>query len=87
MPKFSVKDLLIATVLVAIGLGTSLPILRSAQAGDAATQSNWMILPYYSGWGLAGVGVTYPTKRRKALVLGFLIGALLGFGFLFLAML
>ena len=82
MPRFSIKDLMIATMIVAVALGISLTILRLARRGDAYAEHVSMFWLYMLGWSLAGTGVMYPFKRIIPIAIGFLIGAVLGFIFL-----
>ena len=68
MPKFSIKDLMMATLIAAVGLGTAITWLHDRE------------LLAILGFGLAGVGVVSPFKQVVSPVFGFFTGCLLGFG-------
>lgn len=73
MPKFSIKDLLITTTIIGVGLGMA--VYGSSQIDKDIPSEPWVVAVhgclYTAGWCVAGAGVMYPTKRFGW---GFLLG-------------
>ena len=80
MPKFSIKDLMIATAMVAVGLATS----HVANSPNIIVDESILLLApmllALTGWGIVGAGVLYPFGRWR-------VGIMLGVIISFLAML
>jgi hypothetical protein len=76
MPKFSIKDLLIATTVVAVGLAIALGMLRWDIGMYPPEDLVLMVIGiFFSGWAIIGFGLTYPFKRP---ILGIVIGLVCG---------
>ena len=75
VPKFSIKALLIATALVAVGLTIAFLLFRPWL--EPYGRFIWPIrtIFYFGGFALAGAGLMYPFKKLK---LGAWLGALMG---------
>jgi hypothetical protein len=72
MPRFSLKDLLLATTLIAIGAGAESFIIRSdAFRGSEYSRLGVLMLFGYCGAACLGAGLLLPFKRP-------LIGIVLG---------
>jgi hypothetical protein len=70
MPRFRVKDLLIAMTLATIG-GTMAAVVAPMIGRNRVSFSDVAPMYFAAGWGIAGMGVMYPFRR---LWLGFLLG-------------
>ena len=66
MPRFSIKELLIATTLIAIGAAmiSFVPALFPANPGDA--RRPWLPFCLIGGFVLIGAGLGTPFQRRQA---------------------
>ena len=87
MPKFSIKDLLIATAIVAVGLTIALFALNPRW--EPYIEKFWYVLlaEYLVGCAIAGAGLMYPFKRSKlGAKLGMVVGVLLMLSLVVIAM-
>jgi hypothetical protein len=75
MLKFTIKDLLISTLLVALGLG-----MESYWFNNRTALPDWLdFFLYFFGFGIAGIGFAFPLKRWNWIALGFIAGLLIAF--------
>ena len=79
MPKFTIKDLMIATAMVAIGLVTARLARSPNIVVDEPFRSLVPLQLRVAGCAIAGAGVLYPFDRWK---LGFAIGGFIAFLYL-----
>jgi hypothetical protein len=65
MPRFSVKDLLFGSTLIAVGVGMIVCAYRfTPQSVDSIRQiSSWPFLCWVCGGGAIGAGIMTPLKR------------------------
>jgi hypothetical protein len=73
MPTFSIKDLLIATAMVAVGLTSLLSAFRYAKSINTGIE----MLLYYGGSMLLCAGLLFPIKRASHGALLGLVGGVL----------
>jgi hypothetical protein len=74
MPRFSIKDLLLATTLIAVGVGAESFLIRSPNAyrGSGEIRSAILMLFGYCGGACIGAGLLLPFKRPLfGLAIGF----------------
>jgi hypothetical protein len=76
MPRFTIKELLSATALIAVGLGCSGYVLNFKDArAISSLQISVLISLYFFGWMLAGYGIGLLLRRPK---LGWALGLVSG---------
>jgi hypothetical protein len=75
MLRFTIKDLLISTLLVGIGLGMESCWFNSRTALPVVL--NFVL--YFFGFAIAGIGFAFPLKRSYWLALGFIAGLSIAF--------
>lgn len=72
MPRFSIKDLLLATTLIALGIGALMTLARTTGDFHRAFPGTAFVL-FLGGGALIGAGLLAPASRPLA---GAVIGAL-----------
>ena len=75
MPKFSIKDLLIATTLIALGLGGAGVSQSLADPHLALTYLMIRLPLHLAGWMIVGCGVLFPFRMSY---LGAFLGLVVG---------
>ena len=80
MQRYSIKDLMIATAVVALGLFMAVSVLKPWW--EPYLETYWFIVlgGYFGGSAIAGAGLMYPFKKSK---LGAWLGVAVGVAFLF----
>ena len=76
MPKFSIKDLLIAITIVAAGSVIVVTSLRFWT--NAHFRGNPIIFGYFSGCALIGAGIMYPFTRPVFWAVGAIVCGVVG---------
>lgn len=80
MPRFTIKDLLLATTLIAIGAGMLAPIFLDTVPRRISSWGIWGVflwfLIWFGGGGLIGAGLFTPFRKVR---IGVAIGVLVQF--------
>ena len=75
MPKFSIKDLLIAMTLIGVGLGETVVSRPVTDPYMPVTHAMLTLPAHLGGWIVVGIGVLYPFKMSY---LGAFLGLVVG---------
>jgi hypothetical protein len=76
VPKFSIKDLLIATTLIALGLGAVLFAFNDDDTNGSYLYYVVMSSLILIGVALVGAGIAFPFKMLRRKTIGMLLGIL-----------
>ena len=78
MPRFTVKDMLVATAIVAVG-ALLIGVTRTVPAGGVGRESSlWIPVCAYAGAAIIGAGLIYPFRPWWALAWTYVVALVVG---------